>query len=311
MTFSQLATFVALARAGSVRRAAEALVVTQPSVSAAISALSKELGVKLTEKAGRNIRLTAAGQAFLPFAVDVLGVLEQGKRAAREAVEASALQVRIAAVTTAGEYLLPPLLQAFGACHPDIGLTLEVANRQVVFQRVLDHESDVAIAGRPPVETDRLDGRPFLRNDQVVIAAPDDPLTRGRSVRVEELGNRTWLLREEGSGTRTMVEEFLDHHDLRPTTLTLGSNGAIKQGVRIGLGLSLQSRIAVELELESGTLSTIAVKGGLPARQWYVLRSSSGPIRPPVQAFFDFVADEAQAAIEAAQRGSYGQARPS
>lgn len=303
MTFSQLTTFLAVARAGSVTGAAEALVVTQPSVSAAVSALSREVGVELTERVGRNIRLTRAGQEFLPFAADVLGLLEVGKRAAHEAAEVSALEVRIAAVTTAGEYLLPPLLQAFSLRHPDIRLTLEVANRRSVFQRVLDHSSDVAVAGRPLLSGGRLDGRRFLRNDLAVIAPPEDPLAHRRSVPVEELADRTWLLREEGSGTRTMVEEFLAHHDVRPSTLTLGSNGAIKQAVRIGLGLSLQSRLAVEFELESGLLATIDVVGGLPARHWYVLRSASGPLRPPVQAFFDFVTTEAQAAIEAAYPG--------
>ncbi|HYM64341.1 MAG TPA: LysR family transcriptional regulator [Gaiellaceae bacterium] len=308
MTFSQLATFLAVARAGSVTGAAEVLVVTQPSVSAAVSALSREVGVELTERIGRNIRLTSAGQEFLPFAVDVLGLLEVGKRAAHVAAKASALEVRIAAVTTAGEYLLPPLLQAFSLRHPEIGLTLEVANRRSVFQRVLDHSSDVAIAGRPPVSGGRLDGRRFLRNDLAVIAPMGDLLARRRSVPVEELADRTWLLREEGSGTRTMVEEFLSHNDARPTTLTLGSNGAIKQAVRIGLGLSLQSRIAVELELESGVLATIDVEGGLPTRHWYVLRSGSGPPRPPVQAFFDFVTTEAHGAIEAAHPGADVQA---
>ncbi len=302
MTFTQLATFRAVARSGSVTAAAEHLVVTQPSVTAALSALSRQLGVELTERAGRSIRLTPAGRAFLPFAVDVLGLVEQGKQAAREAAGATARQVRLAAVTTAGEYLVPPLLQAFAARHPDISLTLEVANRQQVFQRVLEHEADVAIAGRPPTGG-RLIGRPFLPNDLALIIAPEDPLAVRRSVPVEELEARTWLLREEGSGTRTMVEEFLAHHDLRPDTLTLGSNGAIKHAVRVGLGVSLQSRIAVDLELESGVLATVTVRGGLPVRHWYALLSATGPVRPSVEAFFQFVASaDARAAIEAAQQ---------
>ena len=88
-----------------------------------------------------------------------------------------------------------------------------------------------------------------------------------------------------------LVEDFLGHHDLSPRTVTLGSNGAIKQAVRAGLGVSLQSRVAVDLELESGLLATISVRGGLPERQWYVLLPATGPARAPVEEFEEFVVD--------------------
>jgi DNA-binding transcriptional LysR family regulator len=290
VTFSQLASFLAVAESGSVSRAAERLVVTQPSVSAALSALSRELGVQLTERAGRTIRLTPAARAFLPFASDVVGLLEQGKQAAREAAEPSSRLLRIAAVTTAGEYIVPPLLRAFSESHPEIELTLEVGNRGRVFQQVLERSADLAISGSPP-SGGRLVGTPFLENEIVLIAASDHPLVGRRAVPVPELAGLTWLVREEGSGTRMLVEDFLGHHDLAPRTVTLGSNGAIKQAVRAGLGVSLQSRVAVDLELESGLLATIAVRGGLPERQWYVLRPARGPSRAPVEEFEAFVAE--------------------
>ena len=148
VTFGQLASFLAVAETGSVSKAAERLVVTQPSVSAALSALSRELGVELTERAGRTIRLTPAARAFLPFAEDVVGLLEQGAQAAREAAEPSARLLRIAAVTTAGEYVVPPLLRAFSELRPEIELTLEVGNRGRVFQQLLDRSADLAPARR-------------------------------------------------------------------------------------------------------------------------------------------------------------------
>src|SRR3954453_3175707 len=109
VTVTQLATFLAVAREGSVSAAAEKLFVTQPSISAAVSALSKELGVELTERAGRGVALTPAGEAFRPYAADVLGLIEQGRQAAREAADVSLSRLRIAAVATAGEYLVPPV----------------------------------------------------------------------------------------------------------------------------------------------------------------------------------------------------------
>jgi DNA-binding transcriptional LysR family regulator len=288
ITLTQLRAFVAVARAGSVSDAAEKLFVTQPSVSAAVSALARELGVELTERLGRRVRLTAAGEAFLPFAVDVLGLLEQGRRTALEAVEEQRRSLRIAAVTTAGEFVVPALLGEFTARHPEIEVALEVGNRARVFRLVLDREADVGIGGRPPEEAGIV-GRRFRENPIVLVTAPEDGLSRRRSVSVEELVGRTWLLREEGSGTRLMVEEFLQRNELRPRTLTLGSNGAIKAAARLGLGVSLQSRAAVELELAAGLLATISLRDGLPVRHWYTLRPAVGPLRPPLEQFLDFV----------------------
>jgi LysR family transcriptional regulator, low CO2-responsive transcriptional regulator len=188
ITLNQLSSFLAVAREGSVSGAAEKLYVTQPSISAAVSALSREIGVDLTERVGRGIGLTAAGEAFRPYAADVLGLIEQGRQAAREAADFSMRSLRIVAVATAAEYVVPSLLRAFHRLHPEVNLALEVANRATVFERVLEHEVDVAIAGRPP-EDERIAGLAFLKNDLALIVAPDDALA-GRTIRPEELTER-------------------------------------------------------------------------------------------------------------------------
>jgi DNA-binding transcriptional LysR family regulator len=301
ITLTQLRSFLAVLRTGSVTAAAEELVVTQPSVSAAVSALSRELGVELTQRVGRSIQPSPAGEAFEPFAADVIGLLEQGGRAAREAADITSSELRLAAVTTAGEHIVPPLIEAFSTLHPQISLNLDVGNRARVFERVRLHRSDVAIGGRPPGEG--VVGERFLDNPLVVITKPGDPLARRRSVPIEELAERPWLLREEGSGTRTMTEEILAANGLDPPVLTLGSNGAIKQGARAGLGVSIQSRLTTQLELDSGLLTTIDVSPPLPPRHWYLLRPEHGPVRRPVQEFLAFVRSaEGRRAIETAQR---------
>ena len=300
ITLTQLRSFLAVLRTGSVTGAAEELVVTQPSVSAAVSALSRELGVELTQRVGRSIQPSPAGEAFAPFAADVIGLLDQGGRAAREAADVAASELRLAAVTTAGEHIVPPLIEAFSSLHPEIKLNLDVGNRERVFERVRMHRSDVAIGGRPPGEG--VMGERFLDNPIVVITKPGDPLARKRSVAIEQLAERPWLMREEGSGTRTMTEEILAANGLDPPVLTLGSNGAIKQGVRAGLGVSLQSRLAMRLELELGLLTTIDVRPPLPLRHWYLLRPEHGPMRAPVRQFLEFARSaEARKAIDSAQ----------
>jgi DNA-binding transcriptional LysR family regulator len=112
-------------------------------------------------------------------------------------------------------------------------------------------------------------------------------------VAIEELAARPWLVREEGSGTRTLCLEWLRSRDVEPNLLTLGSNGAIKQAARSGLGVALQSRAAVELELELGRLATISPRGGLPSRRWHVVRSAIGPVREEVEDFMAFCSSAA------------------
>jgi DNA-binding transcriptional LysR family regulator len=297
VTVTQLRSFLAVVRTGSVTAAAEELVVSQPSVSAAVSALTRELGVELTERVGRNVRPSAAGKAFASYAADIVGLLDQGARAARETADRAATELRIGAVTTAGEYIVPQLMQAFAAHHPEVTLSVDVGNRERVFERLRMHRSDIAIGGRPP--DDGIVGERFLDNPIVIVTAPDDPLAKRRRVGVEELGSRPWLLREEGSGTRSMTEEFLAGHDLHAPIRTLGSNGAIKQAARAGLGVSLQSRLATHLEVELGLLGTIHVNVPLPRRHWYVIRPAHGPVRPVVEQFVGFVhSGEAKAAVE-------------
>ncbi len=291
ITLTQLRSFLAVMRGGSVTAAADELVVTQPSVSAAVAALSRELGTPVTEREGRGIRPTAAGTAFAPFAADVIGLLEEGRRAAREAAHLADRRLRLAAVTTAAESFVPPLMRAFSQSNESIGLTLAVGNREQVLDLVLDHRADVAIGGRPPRDP-RVQATPILSNNFVLITAPDDAHAGGVTVDGGELERRVWLMREPGSGTRVVNEEFLTTAGLEPQTLTLGSNGAIKQAARAGLGIAFISRAAVALELDNGLLAQLPVRNRPAPRRWYAMCSTVGPRRAAVERFMTFAASQ-------------------
>ena len=227
ITITQLRSFLAVVRTGSVTAAADELVVTQPSISAAVTALAGEVGTPLLEREGRGVRPTPGGAAFAAYAADVIGLLDEGRRAAQEAADPAERMLRIAAVTTAAESFVPELMHRFRTLRPNIGLTLSVGNRRRVWEMVLQHEADVGFAGRPPRD-DRIEAHAFRDNELVLIAAADDPLA-GRPVAPDDLRGRPWLLREPGSGTRAANEEFLAAAALDAPTLTVGSNGAIKQ----------------------------------------------------------------------------------
>jgi DNA-binding transcriptional LysR family regulator len=289
-------------RGGSVTAAADELVVTQPSVSSAIAALARELECELFERSGRGIRLTDAGSAFAPYAADVIGLLDRGRRAVREAASVASRRLRIAAVTTAAESFVPQMMRDFSQAHPDVELTLDVGNRAHVLDSVLRHVADVAISGKPPND-DRLLADPLSENRIACITAPDDPAALGDVREATDLAGRAWLLREPGSGTRALNEQFLADRGLSPRILELGSNGAIKQAARAGLGVSLLSRAAVESEITSGRLGEIRLRDGPLTRPWYVLRSAVGPSRNVVTELMDHLRAY-YAAADGATRGA-------
>ncbi len=281
ITLTQIRAFLVVRSTGSVHAAAGQLLVSQPSVSAAVASLGRELGTVLFERHGRGVRLTESGEAFAPYAAQVLGVLEQGRNAAQEAAHPESSKVRLIAVNTAGEYLVPPLIRAYRQLHPGINILLEVGNRATVFERLESRRADIGIGGRPPGRG--LVGYPFLPNELVVV---------GREIPAD-LARTPWLLREEGSGTRLATERLLSDLDLgSPELLTLGSNGAIKQGLAVGLGVTLISRFAVAGELRDGLLAEIGVPGTPLTRPWHVLFPPSGPQRPAVRAFGEFLRSE-------------------
>ena len=288
VTLTQLAAFLCVVRRGSVTAAAEELHVTQPSVSAAVAALEREVGVKLLERDGRGLRPTAAGTTFEPYATHVLGLLERGARAAREAGDGALSTLRISAVNSAGDHVVPPLIRTFRDRHPELEIALHIGNRAEVFAGLLEHRADVAITGRVP-DDERLAGEAFGVNEIVLVTAPDDPLARRRWIAVEELAGRTWLLREPGSGSRAMAEEWLRTRGLVPRILTLGSNTAVREAARAGLGIGLVSRTSAALELKHGMLGSLRPRGGLPQRHWFVVRPTVGPSAPAADAFVAFL----------------------
>ena len=208
MTFNQLRTFVEVATAGSVIEAATTLMVSPPAVSAAVGSIEKELGVALVERAGRGLVVTPAGVVFARYARQVLALLETAKAATAEALDPERGQLRLAAVTTAGEHVVPRFLASFRDRHSHAGITLEVGNRDRVWEALESHEADLAVGGRPP------GGGRFVtlatRPNVLVLVAAGTGTPSVRDVDMETLSRSVVLLREGGSGTRGTAEELLE-----------------------------------------------------------------------------------------------------
>lgn len=273
MTFAQLRTFVAVADAGSVRAAADQLMVTPSAVSTALAALQERVGIALVVREGRGVRLTAAGQAYAGYARRILGLLETARVAATGEVDPAHGELRLGALTTAAEQVVPALLAGFSERFPTVGLHLEVGNRERVRALLDHHEVDLVVSGRPaPGPAQQVHG---VRANALVVVAP-----AGRAPGPDVLawlGAQTWLLREHGSGTRATTSAWLDHLELAPRTLTLGSNVAIVAAVAAGLGVTLVSRDAVAHGLREGALGIVDAPGTPLPRDWHLV-APAGPL---------------------------------
>jgi DNA-binding transcriptional LysR family regulator len=276
----QLRTFLEVARAGSVQEAANALVVSQPAVSSALAGLQRELGVALLERRGRGIGITAVGREVEREGRRVVALLAEIEKRAHSAAPQGA-RLRLATVTTVAEHLLATLLSGVRSGDAQIEVELEVANRERVWDRLAHWEADLALAGRPPQDRDfqTLATRP---NELVVVAAPE--VARNRSA----LGETTWLVREPGSGTRVATEELFATLDIAPPRLTIGSNGAIRECLRVCLGISLLSRDAVARELDDGDLIVVPTRATPIARPWHLVAGGDREVSATALSFVKY-----------------------
>jgi len=290
MTLNQLRSFLAVADSGSVRAAAEDLVVTQAAVSASIAALQKSLGVALVTPDGRGLRLTDAGASYARYARRILGLLDEAGRAAAAAADPERGELRIAAVTTAAEQIVPGILGGFRRRHPQTGVRLEAGNRDRVRSLLDRHQVDLVLTGRPEPAWDVV-VHAVRAHELVVVAAPELSAAArtgdgaGAAAGAESswllpwLARQTWLLREPGSGTRASTDALLADLDITPLTLMVASNVAIRESAQVALGVTLLSRDAVAAELAEGKLAEIPVPGTPLHRDWYLI-ARPGPLPP-------------------------------
>jgi DNA-binding transcriptional LysR family regulator len=289
LTPRQIEIFSAVATHLSYTQAAKKLHLTQPAVSMQVRQLEDLIGMPLFERLGRRIALTEAGQELLAYARRVSQLLEE----AGDVLEGLQGGVRghlaLSVVTTANHFTTR-LLAAFTAEYPDITFSLDVTNRRTLLDQLASHAADLIIMGQPP-ESPGLAGEAFLENPLVVVASADHPLLKRRGpLTPEELRGQTFVVREQGSGTRTAMERFFAEHGISlETPMEFTSNEAIKHAVEAGLGLGLVSRHTLRNELELGVLKILPVEGMPLKRSWYLVRRADRPLSRVAASFREFV----------------------
>jgi len=296
-TLRQLQILVAVARHGGYTQAANALYLTQPTVSMQIKKLSDAIGLPLFERRGKKLELTPAGRRILEASQDILSRLDL------LGVEISSLtgeikgELRIAVITTA-KYFMPRLLGAFIQRYPEVQPRLCVTNRENVLLRLEKQTDNLFIMGKVPEDLS-VTASAFLDNDLVVIAPPRHHLANKHSIPLKTLLKERFLLREIGSGTRLAMDQLFSSHNLElKPYMELGSIEAIKQAVMAGLGISVMSQHNLRLELESGKIHLLDVQGFPLHRHWYAVHAADRQLNLVSQAFLKFIHEESQRIIE-------------
>jgi len=286
MNFHQLKVFDAVARHHSFSKAAVELGLSQPTVSVHLQKLEEELGVELVEQLGRSIHLTTAGDILFEFSRRILDLGAEAERSLDQLKGGSRGRLQVGASTTPGIYLLPKVLAAFKAQRPEVDLHFEVANSTIVANKVAANDLDFAVIGQDTVPNPNLLLTP-LWNDQIVaILSPENPLSAKDQLEPSDFVLQNLILREQGSGTRRVVEEaFNELHISLVSSMEFTGTEGVKQAVAANLGISLVSRAAINLELQAGALVVRKISGLEINRQFYLLRHKDKHLSPLALSF--------------------------
>ncbi len=296
-TLRQLTVFLTVARHLHFTRAAQELGMTQPSVSMQIRQLEENLGIALFEQIGKRTFLTEAGQELYRYGHKVHEQLAEAEIVLERLKGAQGGQLRLAIGPTA-KYFMPRLIAALTLKHPDIVIDLHITGRDGMLAQLENNERDMVVMGSAPAD-DTLDAMPFLEDPLVVIAPPGHRLAGQQKVSLTELGTERFLMREPGSDTRAVTDDFFRGHGVTPqTTMIINSNEAIKQSVQAGIGLALVPMQSVMLELEFGRLVALELNAPALRRVWYLVHRREKRFSAVAEAFRNFVLDKARHCLE-------------
>lgn len=287
----QVEGFLEVARRGSVSRAAEALFITQPTLTARLQGLERELGTPLFLRTPHGMRLTDAGRAWIPFAERALRALVDGRDALEQVMKASAGHLMIASSPAVSTYVLPELLERFVAEHPRVEVSVRTGHSEYVVELVLRDEVQVGL-GRAIHHPD-LELRPFHTEELVLVCAPDHPFTKRQSVAMADVaGQRPIMFDRTSSYYEITQAAFLSAGVSLRGAMELDSIEATKKMVERGLGIALLPQTAVAREVAGKTLCVVRMKDAPPMQNTIVAfrRRDSGAPTGIVAAFLELLA---------------------
>jgi len=288
----RLEIFLKVAELGSFSRAADALFLTQPTVSEHVRALEDELGVQLLDRLGRGTTPTKAGTLLLGYARRLLTLSREAQQAIEQFQGRVSGELVLGGSTIPGEYVLPALIGAFRAKYPDVSISLRIGGSRQVQEWVEQGHVEIGVVGALPVSR-TLEARQLMADDLVLAVPPEHPWVARKTVSVEDVKREPLILRERGSGTRETLEHALEEVGLDLAAFhvvaEIASTQAVKQAVRAGLGVSFVSHRAVEDECRANLLACVKVRDLNVTRAFHIVSHRDRSRSPLAQAFLAFV----------------------
>ncbi|MGG1553243.1 selenium metabolism-associated LysR family transcriptional regulator [Paenibacillus ferrarius] len=292
LNFHQLHIFYTVAEKGSFSHAASALHMTQPAVTMQVQSLEDYFGVKLFHRSTKKIELSEAGRALLPFAKSSIELIRDTDVAMSKFTMMIEGRLQLGASLTMGEYILPRLLGPFRKEYPNISVSMKVMNTAQILEEVLNHQLNFGLV-EAPIHHPDVHTEAILSDELSLIVPAEHPLADFEVVPLEEMLKYPFVLREQGSGTRrVMEEEFarcgMDYSGMR-IMMELGSTGAIKSAVEAGLGISILSSSSVKHEVTLGLFKVKKIENIVFKRNFYAIYLSSTLLPISAVSFMTFL----------------------
>jgi DNA-binding transcriptional LysR family regulator len=287
MDFDQLNIFLEVARHSSFSRAAQKCFRTQPAISSSIKSLEDELGVKLFDRGGGKVSLTAPGKAFVNFAEELLDTKRRAMNAVAEMDRVPRGEIVVAANEGTCLHVLPEVFAQFKKQYPDVSVSIARSERMKIIEQVIENIVDFGVVSAP-VEDPRLKALTIHRDELVLITQPDHPLHRGkRAATLEEISAYPLLLPKVGR-TRDAIEEAFYQQNLKPNiSMELESSEVLKRFVAANVGIGFIARSNVSSEVKTKTLAAISLDGVLIRRDLGLIFRKDKALSRAAQAFID------------------------
>ncbi len=294
-----LEVFCKIVELRSFSRAAEAVLLSQPTVSGHIKALETELGLRLFDRAGKSVTPTRAGELLHGYARRMLALREEAQQAINEHKGGLKGHLTLGGSSIPGAYVLPPLVAAFKHEHPDVTITLHVSGSRDIVRGVIEGTLELGMVGAR-FEEGRVHYEAFAQDELVLAAPPSHPWATRGTVRLAELAGQPFIMRERGSGTRKVMEQALADHavdlgSLR-VVLEVTGNEAVRQALKAGAGIAVISRRAIEDDIRCKLVAAVRIHGVRLLRDFFLVTHKSRSRSPLGNAFISFLLRSAKSA---------------
>ncbi|SCY70370.1 selenium metabolism-associated LysR family transcriptional regulator [Desulfoluna spongiiphila] len=292
MDFWQLTIFCKVVEFKSFSRAAEAIYLSQPTVSSHIKDLEEHCGFRLLDRLGKEVLPTKAGELLFSYAKRLLALRDETETALSQFRGITKGTLNLGGSTIPGGYILPSIIGRFAKAHPEVQISLTIRDTREIADGILNGDVELAVTGAP-LSDPAIFQEPLFEDDMRLIVPAGHPWAKRKSIPMEMLKAEPFVTREKGSGTLKSLDQSLTDAGFNPSCLKIaarmGNTVSVCEAVKCGVGVSILSTRAVERDIQAGLLAAIAIEGVDLKRSFYLTRHKKRTPSPLADAFADFL----------------------